>query len=149
VIVGIIAAFDLQFSFIIFCVIQFILAETGQKFILKYHALAERRHAYASELQDMIYATAGLNALGVEQAIAEARAEQFNRLNKKTKLAGKLVKLDKATSIHELWYTLHNGFKAMSVLLAAVIVARDLQEGKESSLLALWHAAAPYLHWPT
>lgn len=127
VIVGIIAAFQLQFPFIIFCVVQFVLAQTGQKFILKYHALSERRHAYSKELEKIISETSGLTELGVEKVINAARTNQLARLQKSSRLAKKLVNLDDKTSIHELWYDLHTGFKIMSVLLAGIICFLDLQ----------------------
>lgn len=139
IIIGIIAAFRLEFPFLIFCVVQYVLAGTGQNFILKYHALSERRHANASALQRLILQTRGLAPVGVDTLFKEARTGQLQRLEKDSTLAKRIVRLDDRMSIHELWYALHTGFKVMSVLLALVIVVLDLQSGRpESMLLQIW-----------
>jgi hypothetical protein len=143
IIIGIIAAFKLQFPFLIFCAVQYVLAGTGQKFILKYHALSERRHANASALQRLIIATRGLAPLGVDKIFKQAREQQLARLKKDSVHAEAIVRLDEKSSIHELWYALHSGFKVMSLLLALLIVLLDLQSGRpDSFLLQIWDAGA-------
>ncbi len=143
VIVGIIAALGLQFSCIIFCIVQFILANTGQRFILKYHALSERRHAYVNGLQKMIIQDGDIGK--VQAMFKEAREGQFARLKDSSKVAVKLMQADDKTSIHELWYDLHNGFKVISFLLACIIIAVDLQKGANSTLLQAWQSISALL----
>lgn len=144
VIVGIIAALGLQFSCIIFCVVQYLLASTGQRFILKYHALSERRHAYVSELQRKICETSGQADL--ETAFAAIRENKEARVKANSKLWRKLLDADKHTSIHELWHSLHSAFKIISFLLAAIIIVLDLQQGRPDSVLfQIWDSAASLL----
>jgi len=75
----------------------------------------------------------------------EARKGQFERLKESSKLAAKLMQADDKTSIHELWYDLHNGFKVISFLLAGIIIAVDLQKGAGSTLLQAWNSLSALL----
>jgi hypothetical protein len=136
IIVGIIATFKLQFPFILFCVIQYLLARTGQKFILKYHALAERRHAYANGLLESLEKASGQP---VKKILTDVRNNQRERFEKESRLAKQLIQVDRETGIHELWYHLHSGFKRMSLLLAVLIIIIDLQQTRsEGYIYRMW-----------
>lgn len=127
IIVGIIAAFKLAFPFIVFCLVQYLLAEAGQRFILKYHAISDRRHASANGVLQIIGRSSGLGAQ-LDKVFADARNNQKERLKGNSSLWRKLVDADKKVRIHELWYNLHGSFKVVSVLLAALICVVDLQQ---------------------
>jgi hypothetical protein len=50
-----------------------------------------------------------------------------------------MAQVDNETSIHELWYYLHSGFKRMSLLLAVLIIAIDLRQTRfQSYIFWMW-----------